>query len=255
MEKTRSDGLTSTPVKLIILVLVTLWLWVLPATLAAGIIATVVALTGGWPWYIWLILSPLLYLAWLLLFLYFCAPVVRRMGRWNPKPRLVTDRRARGLRTVIMCTLRLRLVHSLPLVPVLEQFAWGRRLVFQSYSPSVHIGKGVEMAGRLTDPDLTTIEDHVTIGQGATISAHLWMTSRTGKRMYVSAPVKIGKRAFLGGGSAIGLGCTIGEDAVILPFSVLSPHTVVPAGEIWGGNPACFQGKRDVKKENTAVGI
>jgi acetyltransferase-like isoleucine patch superfamily enzyme len=248
MERIRADGLPEMkiPGTIIVSLFVSLWLWILPATFAAGVIAAFAAITGPWPWYVWIILSPTLYLVWLILFLYFCAPFVRRMGRRHPKPRLATGT-DRKLATVLLCTLRLRLVTNLPLVPVLEHSGWGRKLVFRSYSPSVNIGKGVGIAGRLTDPDLTTVEDFVTIGKGAVISAHVFMHTQSGRRVYVSAPVKICRHAFVGGGAVVTPGCIIGENAVIMPFSVLKPHTIIPAEEIWGGSPACFQKKRGEK--------
>src|SRR5262249_38521468 len=92
------------------------------------------------------------------------------------------------------------------------------------------------------------------IGIGAGISAHLWMTSPSGKRIYITAPVKIGKRVFVGGGALVMLGCTIGEDAVVQPCSYLPPHTEVPPGEIWGGNPASFQRKRPQKSDGVSEG-
>jgi len=115
----------------------------------------------------------------------------------------------------------------------------------RSYSPSFHIGKKAIVMGRLTDPDLTTIGEYATVGLDATITAHLWLILPSGKREYLTAPVKIGKHSLIGGGAGVMPGCTIGEYAIIQPGSLVQPYTAVPAGEIWGGNPASFQAKRN----------
>jgi FkbH-like protein len=49
----------------------------------------------------------------------------------------------------------------------------------------------------------------------------------------------------LGGASRVALGCVIGDDAILEPDSALPPFTNVPAGEVWGGNPARCVRKRD----------
>lgn len=51
-------------------------------------------------------------------------------------------------------------------------------------------------------------------------------------------PVHIGKCVFVGGHSIILKGVTIGDGAVIGAGSVVTKD--IPAGEIWGGNPAKF---------------
>src|SRR5262245_58936474 len=127
------------------------------------------------------------------------------MGRRHPKPRLATvPGKDRGLITVTACSMRLHLIMSLPLVPIVQQTSWGRKLVLESYSPSVHIGKGAQIGGRLSDPDSTIIGDFAIVGWGATISCHLWMTSpTTGRREYITAPVKVGQYAMVGSGAGV----------------------------------------------------
>jgi len=114
----------------------------------------------------------------------------------------------------------------------------------RSYSPSVHIGSGVQIIGVVVDPDLIEIGDYAIIGGGAAISGHVWTVLPNGKRVYMSAPVKIGARVVVGGGTLVLCGCSIGDDSVIEPNSHLEPHTQIPAGEIWGGSPAVFRAKR-----------
>jgi acetyltransferase-like isoleucine patch superfamily enzyme len=230
-------------------IFIALWVWLVPAVLAAGVTALLVALLqliGSAPWYVWVLLSPALYLFWLICFLFFCAKTIGGMGRKNPKPRYaVLPGAPRGkMSTVIASALRLVVVKSLPLVRLLETSGWGRRLAILSYSPSLHIGKGVQINGILEDPDLTELGEQVVLGAGVAIGAHFWNNLRSGKRVYVTAPVKIGARATIGAYSLVSLGCQIGEDAIIEPHSYLLPHTEVPAGEIWGGRPAVFLKKR-----------
>jgi acetyltransferase-like isoleucine patch superfamily enzyme len=51
-------------------------------------------------------------------------------------------------------------------------------------------------------------------------------------------PVKIKKYAFIGGGSIILKGVTVGENSIIVAGSVVTRD--IPDNEIWGGNPAKF---------------
>ncbi len=53
-----------------------------------------------------------------------------------------------------------------------------------------------------------------------------------------SAPININSNVFIGAGSIILKGVTIGEKSIIAAGSVVSKS--IPAGEIWGGNPAKF---------------
>jgi acetyltransferase-like isoleucine patch superfamily enzyme len=229
--------------------IIALWVWLVPATLAAAVVALLmglVQLAGGSPWFVWLLLSPTLYVCWLVSFLFFCAKTIAPMGRRFPKPRRATLPGAEPgrLRTVIAGALRRRVIYSLPLVPLLEQSAWGRKLIILGYAPSMHIGSGVQMASNLEDPDLTELGDRVVLGAGVAIAAHLWTNLPSCKRVYITAPVVIGSRATIGAYSTVSCGCRIGEDAILEPHSYLPPHTEIPAGEIWGGRPATFQRKR-----------
>jgi carbonic anhydrase/acetyltransferase-like protein (isoleucine patch superfamily) len=234
-----------------------LWLWALPATLATAAVLLLVLITGGnWPWFVWLLASPMLYVIWVVGFLFFAGRMMRRMGGRHPKPRrAVIPSEDRGLRTVRVCSLRLHLVKSLPLVPAIQLLPWGRTLVMKAYAPSVHVGTDVQIAGTLTDPDLTVVEDSVFIGRDSVIAAHTWGTSPSGKPVYVTSPVKIGKGAMIGAGCAVPLGCTIGEYAVIQTGSFLLPHTQIPPYEVWGGNPATFQRKRPSGTQAAAADV
>jgi carbonic anhydrase/acetyltransferase-like protein (isoleucine patch superfamily) len=228
--------------------LLPVWLWVWPATLAGAVVAALVAipsLAWQWPWFVWLPIAPSLYVCWLILFLSLCGMSMRGLETAHPKPRYaVLPGGGAKVSSAALGSARLQLVSSLPLGALLQQSAWGRKLVMRAYSASVHIGEGVQIAGRLADPDLTEVGDHAVIGAGALIAAHAWTALPNGKLVYVTAPVKIGARANVGAGTLVAYGCVIGEDSLVEPMSYLPPFTEVPAGEVWGGRPASFQQTR-----------
>lgn len=234
--------------KILRMFLLPVWLWVWPATLAGAVVAALVAipsLAWQWPWFVWLPIAPTLYVCWLIVFLGLCGASMRRLHTRHPKPRYaMLPGDGAKLAAVALGSARLQLISGLPLRTLLQQSAWGRKLVMRAYSASVHLGEGVQMAGRLADPDLTEVGDGVIIGADAVIAAHAWTALSNGKRVYVSAPVKVGARATVGAGTLVSYGCVIGEDSLIEPMSYLPPATSVPAGEIWGGRPASFQAKR-----------
>ncbi|MBV9507554.1 MAG: hypothetical protein JO323_21375 [Acidobacteriia bacterium] len=232
-----------------IVLLAAIWIWLLPATLAAaavGLLVWLINLPAHWPWFVWLLLSPTLYTCWLVAFLTFCALSMRRLGKHTAKPkylRLPGDN-PKGAALLLAAANRRFLVSSLPLVPVLELSEFGKKLVMRTYAPSVNIGAGSQIAGSLRDPELTEIGPGTVIGAGVAIAAHAWTALPSGKMVYVTAPVKVGARVTVGGGAIVSYGCVIGDDAIIEPLSYLAPHTEVPPGEIWGGTPAIFQRKR-----------
>jgi acetyltransferase-like isoleucine patch superfamily enzyme len=85
----------------------------------------------------------------------------------------------------------------------------------------------------ISDPSFITLGDDVVIGGSVRIFAHYG-----GGGSLVIAPVTVGHRATLGLGCSVMGDVEIGEDAVILPHSVLLPGSRVGAGEVWGGVPA-----------------
>ena len=61
---------------------------------------------------------------------------------------------------------------------------------------------------------------------------------------YVCKPIRIGKNAFVGGGSMILKNVVIGENSVIGAGSVVTKN--IPPNQIWAGNPAMFI--KDIKR-------
>ncbi len=96
------------------------------------------------------------------------------------------------------------------------------------------VGRGTQInSSHITDPSLIELGKKVTIGGSATICAHYGMSG-----FLIIAPVKIGDGAVIGLRAIIMGGVTIGENAKVLPNSVVLPKTVIPAGETWAGVPA-----------------
>jgi acetyltransferase-like isoleucine patch superfamily enzyme len=85
----------------------------------------------------------------------------------------------------------------------------------------------------ISDPQLITLGDDAALGGSVRIFAHYG-----GGGNFVIAPVAIGRRATIGLGATIMGDVEVGEDATVLPHSVLLPGSRVGPGETWGGVPA-----------------
>lgn len=90
------------------------------------------------------------------------------------------------------------------------------------------------------------IGNHVNIGNGSYIYDSNFHSLDWQKRKNriedikdaKSAPIYIGNYVFIGARCIIGKGITIGDKSIIAAGSVVTKN--IPAGEIWGGNPARF---------------
>lgn len=88
------------------------------------------------------------------------------------------------------------------------------------------------------------IEDNVLIGGGCQLldsdfhSLDYWERVHNGDNKAKSLPIVIQEGAFVGASSIILKGVTIGKHSIVAAGSVVSKS--IPAGEIWGGNPAKF---------------
>ena len=95
------------------------------------------------------------------------------------------------------------------------------------------------------------IGDYVNIGDGTMIfDTNFHSTSwqdRADRTIDIqkakSAPIHIGDYVFIGARCIIGKGVTIGDKSIVAAGSVVTRD--IPAGEIWGGNPAKFIKKID----------
>lgn len=109
---------------------------------------------------------------------------------------------------------------------------------------TIVIGNHVGMSHtNITAVESVIIEDDVLLGSGVKI----WDTDFHSLDFYdrmqgdcniKTAPIKIGRGAFVGACSIILKGVTIGEKAVVGAGSVVTKD--IPANEIWAGNPVRF---------------
>jgi maltose O-acetyltransferase len=95
------------------------------------------------------------------------------------------------------------------------------------------IGLGV-MLDQMHGPSLT-IGEEATLVQGCTVLCHDASSNRRLGTTFV-APVRIGRRAFLGANSIILPGVTIGDDAIVAAGAVVTAD--VEAGTVVAGCPA-----------------
>jgi len=96
------------------------------------------------------------------------------------------------------------------------------------------LGKNVTInTTAIADPSLIEIGDGATLGGSCSVMAHYAQGG-----FLVVAPVKIGARATIGLRAIVMGGVTIGERAKVLAGSFVTPKTVIPDGETWGGIPA-----------------
>jgi hypothetical protein len=98
----------------------------------------------------------------------------------------------------------------------------------------MRIGKGTVInTTAISDPSLIRIGEKATIGGSVTIVAHYGQAG-----FLVLSPVEIGSGATIGLRASIMGGVKIGQNARIMPHSVVLPKTVIADGEVWGGVPA-----------------
>ena len=205
----------------------------------------------------WVIASPVLYAAWLVLMLG-CSSLEMQLWRLAGyrKPRRVdTDDGIRSWVLVILTLgtyLRGFFISSLPGVYYLQMIPILRLLVYLAYGHEARLGSDSVIFGFLYDPDLIRIGNGAMIGGGVRISAHSVVPSRRGGWIFSSAPIAIGARTVIGGEARVGLGVTIGVDCIVEPGSSVVPFTTIPDGEVWGGNPAIYVRRRMDAAEEAA---
>ncbi len=108
----------------------------------------------------------------------------------------------------------------------------------------LNIGNNVSISNStIVAKHKVTIEDNVMIGG----SCRIWDTDfhsldyrirGTEHDIAINKAILIKKNAFIGGGTLILKGVTIGENSIVAAGSVASKS--IPNDEIWGGNPAKF---------------
>ena len=222
-------------------------------TVLAGILYALVQGLGlgeRFTWVDWVIVSPIVYVTWLNSFLIACAIDIqawRLLFGFRKHRHIATSG---GFREWVQCHLLLssymreRIVWHLPLTQSYLGVEGLRLLVLLSGAPSAHVGRGSYLFALLYDPDLTEIGEDAIIGSDGFVVAHSITTNLDGSKVFVTAPIKIGPRTVIGGGSRIDLGTRIGADSIVEPLSYVAPFTSIGDREVWGGNPARFLRKR-----------
>ena len=138
------------------------------------------------------------------------------------------------------------MLDSLPLVKHLSHIPLFTRLVMRAASPRVFVGKDAWIGGTLWDADVTFIEPGAILGADSKIVAHNLVRTPDGFLLYHSAPITLfGANCVVGGDARIEMGVTVGDGAIVEPHSHVPAFTKIPPGEVWGGNPAVFHGKRE----------
>lgn len=136
--------------------------------------------------------------------------------------------------------------------------------IFENNSGNISVGSNVEIAGgsTLISINKIDIEDDVIIGWGCVLYDHNSHSTEYKKRKndvpielinhkesrpaldkkdwssVKSAPICIKRGAWIGFGSTILKGVTVGEGAIVAAKSVVVKD--IPPYTIWGGNPACY---------------
>jgi FkbH-like protein len=198
----------------------------------------------------WFAAVPFLYLAWATIYMALSALEIQLLFINYEKPRYVVayvgDPKAAKHARLLLCYWRTCILRSLPFFHVLAAMPILRRLHMLAYAPRWSYSKGLFTAGAgfFYDPDLVDVGEDVVTGGGCVISCHSMTTKGPGRFIYVSARTCIGDRVTLGGESRIGMGISIGADAIIEAGSNVVPFTQIGPGEVWGGNPAVFLRRR-----------
>src|SRR5262249_26631094 len=166
------------------------------------------------------------------------------------KPRYVVayvgDPKAIKHARLLFCYARADILRSLPFIHVLAGMPIMRQLHMLAYAPRWNHSTGLFTtgAGFFYDPDLVDVGKDVITGAGCVISCHSMTTEGPGRFAYMSARTCIGDRVTIGGESRIGMGISIGADAIIEGGSNVVHFTQIGPGEVWGGNPAVFLRRR-----------
>jgi len=229
----------------------TVLLVLVPCTVASAILAGLMAWTGvaqlTTP--VLISLAPILYFVWLLLFLgtsSLLQSIAATRGYRRPARLSTTGDGHQQVEYSAQMLLYIKnlMVTSLPMVRVLQAVTSWQQLVYRSWALPNRIHRDAHVWGVIMDPDLVEIGEHSILGSDANITCHSITVQPDGQYTIVTAPVRIGRRVTLGGECRINPGVEIGDDSIVEPRSNVVAYTRIPAGEVWGGNPARFVRRR-----------
>ena len=91
-----------------------------------------------------------------------------------------------------------------------------------------HVQRGIHIGARSVVGGRASVGPGARIGEDTVVGAHALLT----------LDVTLGDRVRLGPGVVLLPGVSVGDDARVLAGAVVKEKTVIPPGEIWGGNPA-----------------
>ncbi len=107
------------------------------------------------------------------------------------------------------------------------------------------LGDRVRVQGGAYIASICELNDDVFVGPNATLLNDRHPPSQDRRKWM---PVIAREGAVIGGGATVLPGVTIGERAVVAAGAVVTKD--VPAGEVWGGNPARYMMSREEYEES-----
>lgn len=228
--------------------------------LAAALVAVLCAqVTRPMPPWGWIALAPALYFLWLLIFLLLAALETTLVAPFYVRPKRYHQKKDGWANFQFTVTWilynRLFVIYSLPFIRYLLPLPGFNRLILRAGSPRISIGRDAWIAGSIWDADITTIGPNVIIGVESRIVAHSLVRTLDGYLLYQSAPIVLDTNCVVGGNALVEMGVKLGAGAIIEPHSRVLPFTIVPPGEIWGGNPAVFRGRREGQLKPAAASV
>src|SRR5262249_46222129 len=139
-----------------------------PMLLAAAGVALLLLLAGAgpqWPWVAWVIMTPVVYLSWVILFLAIAALITRQITSRHPTPQYWEIRPGGGrIAATAWRSAPFSLAEHLPLARFTGWIPCLSKLPLRAYSPTLNLGTLVQNYGVITDPDLTEVGDNTIIG-------------------------------------------------------------------------------------------
>ncbi len=208
------------------------------------------------PLLFWIVIAPVLYLAWLTILLLFYTLETSLLGYVYEKPGRIHEKEDGLLNLPFLVSVylygRAHFLFTLPFVLHLVHVPLYRWLIYRSYAIRTMLGKNCWITFGVSDPDLTIVGPEVIVGDFCRIIAHNVTRSPDGYVIFQTAPIELGARCVIGGGAQVEMGAVIGADSIVEPLSRVPPFARIPPGEIWGGNPAVFRATRETSHNGSA---
>lgn len=240
-------GLNKNKTAYVVILIAFIYGIVLLPVASALLLAFLLQILPDFNFILWISMMPILYFVWLSILLFLCIIETRIIKCFYRKPHkyIIKTGSIKDALFINHLYLRMVILLSLPYINVLLAIPGIAKFVLLAYSTDAHVPKMVNMPMiYLPDPDLTFIDKEVIIGAKCKITAHS-LSATADTPIYRSAPINIGPYVTIGGNSLISMGVKIESHATVELGSNVTPYTRIPAGEVWGGNPAIFLRKTD----------